>query len=273
MKSTGIKGILVGLITLVIIGGLVPHTLIRTYAAHTITVKVDGTVVAFPDQQPYINTDNRTMVPVRAPMEAMGCAVVWNEHTKQASISKNGTAAVFTIDSTTYSVNGESRTMDTKAVITGSRTAFPIRFAAEALGARVDWDPQSYTVNISTQVKVKQMYIDCSKLTSNGTIIKNYVGLEISAYPMTLIFDSLDSHEYRFVCINHPELNTKISCGYEETISRPHKLDTGYYGHFIIANNNGASFENGFKITKGMVLKYDIYNETGFKVYEATFQM
>jgi hypothetical protein len=119
-------------------------------AAPDVSVKVDGQYVSFPDQKPYIDSANRTMVPVRAPMEKMGCTVDWNDKTKQAIIAKGDQLAVFTIGKNTYTVNGQRKTMDTKAVITNSRTAFPIRFAAEAMGATVDWDANTYTVLIST---------------------------------------------------------------------------------------------------------------------------
>ncbi|WP_278398519.1 copper amine oxidase N-terminal domain-containing protein [Lactobacillus acetotolerans] len=88
-------------------------------AAPDVTVKVDGNVVAFPDQKPYIDSNDRTMVPVRAPMEAMGCQVDWGDQTRQATITKGETTAAFTIGSNTYAVNGQNKTMDTQAVITG----------------------------------------------------------------------------------------------------------------------------------------------------------
>lgn len=119
-----------------------------TQAAQNINVIIDGKAVQFPDQKPYINADSRTMVPVRAPMEAMGCTVGWDEVKRQAIIEKDGVKAVFTIGSKDYTVNGLTRTMDTAPVIVNSRTAFPIRFVAEAFGAKVDWDPASYTVSI-----------------------------------------------------------------------------------------------------------------------------
>jgi hypothetical protein len=119
-------------------------------AAPDVSVKVDGQYVSFPDQKPYIDSANRTMVPVRAPMEKMGCTVDWNDKTRQATITKGDKTAVFTIGKNTYTVNGQTKTMDTKAVIVNDRTAFPIRFAAEAMGAKVDWDANTYTVLITT---------------------------------------------------------------------------------------------------------------------------
>jgi uncharacterized protein YxjI len=135
-------------------------------AAPDVSVKVDGQYVSFPDQKPYIDSANRTMVPVRAPMEKMGCTVEWNDKTRQATITKGDKTAVFTIDKNTYTVNGQTKTMDTKAVITNNRTAFPIRFAAEAMGAKVDWDANTYTVLITTVQAPKIQPIEGVKHTT-----------------------------------------------------------------------------------------------------------
>ena len=119
-------------------------------AAPDVKVTVNGEYVTFTDQKPFIDKNNRTMVPVRAPMEAIGCTVDWDADKRQAIIAKGETKAVFTINSKTYTVNGQNKTMDTQAVIVNSRTAFPIRYAAEAMGATVGWDANTYTVIITT---------------------------------------------------------------------------------------------------------------------------
>ncbi|NLX02677.1 MAG: copper amine oxidase N-terminal domain-containing protein [Syntrophomonadaceae bacterium] len=140
-----------------------------------VKVAVDGKIISFPDQQPYINKDNRTMVPVRAPMEAMGCQVEWNDEARQAIIIKGDITATFTIGSNTYTVNGESKTMDTQAVIAGGRTAFPIRFAAEAMGAQAEWSNVSKIAHIFTKKDVDQQAVikeldQQYKPTAPGTI-------------------------------------------------------------------------------------------------------
>lgn len=120
-------------------------------AAPDIKIVINGQNIVFPDQKPYIDSANRTMVPVRAPMEAIGCTVEWDADKQQAIISKQGIVAVFTIGSNIYTVNGVEKTMDTQAVIVGGRTAFPIRFAAEAMGATVGWDAATNTVIIISE--------------------------------------------------------------------------------------------------------------------------
>ncbi len=116
--------------------------------AQEIQVIVNGQNVQFPDQKPFINKDNRTLVPVRAPMEAAGAAVTWNDAARQAIVAKGDKTAVFSIGSKQYTVNGLTRQMDTEAQIAGNRTVFPIRFVAEAIGLTVTWDEKTQTVGI-----------------------------------------------------------------------------------------------------------------------------
>ncbi len=142
-----IKNIL--LITLLALAVILPNFINPAQAAPDVKVTVNGQYVTF-DQKPFIDKNNRTMVPVRAPMEAIGCTVDWDADKRQAIITKGETKAVFTINSKTYTVNGQNKTMDTQAVIVNSRTAFPIRFAAEAMGVTVGWDGKTYTVIITT---------------------------------------------------------------------------------------------------------------------------
>lgn len=123
---------------------------VSAFAAQNVTVTVNGASVSFPDQQPYIDSNDRTLVPMRAPMEAIGCTVEWNDFLRQAIIKKDTTEVIFTIGSTAYTVNGVTKQMDTIAVITGDRTCIPIRYAAEAVGATVGWDNATRTVGITT---------------------------------------------------------------------------------------------------------------------------
>jgi len=133
------------------------------YAADEIKVMVDGVLVDFTDQKPFIK-DNRTMVPVRAPMEALKATVIWDPKTQQCTINKDNRNVVFTIGSSTYTVQGAKRVMDTAAVIEGGRTAFPIRFAAEAIGATVRWDSATRTVMIYSSLSNKTNVIGATDI-------------------------------------------------------------------------------------------------------------
>lgn len=113
----------------------------------SIVIKVGGQPISF-DAEPYIDANNRTMVPLRAIAEALGAVVDWEAGTKTITITKQGNKIVFKLNSNVAVVNGKPRSMDTTPVIKNNRTMVPLRYAGEFLGARVNWDQHTRTVTV-----------------------------------------------------------------------------------------------------------------------------
>ena len=135
--------------------------------ADDIKVTVDGKSVSFPDAKPFIDTNNRTLIPVRFVSEALGAKVEWNGKTKEVSISQGENKIKVRINDQDIVVNNHIQGMDTKAIIKNNRTFVPIRFVAEALGAVVIWDAKARTVVITTSAAAKDSHI------FNGYVVPN----------------------------------------------------------------------------------------------------
>lgn len=103
-----------------------------------IKVSVNGKAVEF-DAKPFIDSNNRTLVPIRAVSEMLNAKVNWNGRTQTVTISQDGKIVQIVIGSDTMTVDGKAVKMDTKAIISEERTYIPIRFVAEALGLTVNW--------------------------------------------------------------------------------------------------------------------------------------
>ena len=119
-----------------------------------IAVYVEGERVNF-DVDPFIDENNRVIVPLRAIGEALGAQVDWDEATRVAKFSKEGQEVLFVIDSQEALVNREITTMDTCPVIKNGRTMLPLRYVGEFLGAQVAWDDQTSTVQITENEPIK----------------------------------------------------------------------------------------------------------------------
>ena len=119
-------------------------------------VRVNGYLVHFTDAQPFIDENNRTMMPLRAVSEQLGALVTWDESIATATIVKNDISIDVTIGKETLEVTeNESTTivtMDTEAIKQDNRTYVPIRFVAEALGAYVDYSDYFNVVGIYQDV-------------------------------------------------------------------------------------------------------------------------
>lgn len=83
--------------------------------------------------------------------------------------------AVFTLGSTAYTVNGQSKTADIAAYAQNGRTYLPVRYAAEALGVsaqNIMFDKATSTVTLIKGDRVAQIKLNTNLLTVNGSVIR-----------------------------------------------------------------------------------------------------
>lgn len=114
-----------------------------------ITVNVNGKEVVFPDQQPYINANQRTMVPVRFISESLGALVHWDYNTKTVTIKGTEDLIKLKMGDNKALVNDKTVTFDTQAELKNDRVMVPLRFVSEVLGANVIWNNNTRTVEIT----------------------------------------------------------------------------------------------------------------------------
>lgn len=119
-------------------------------AAADVSVDIDGKKVDFDKYsgaEPYIDND-RVMIPIRAVAEGMGADIWWNDKTYEVSVNDD---IVLQIGHSTAYINDQPVELDAPAVIRSGRTYIPLRFVAENMGAKVDWDNDERCVKISTK--------------------------------------------------------------------------------------------------------------------------
>jgi len=102
------------------------------------------------DAIPYLDPQTgRTMGPLRFIGEALGAKVEWNPDLRPVQVSYNGKTLLLTLGSTTVLVNGQAATMDCVPVsLPPGRTFVPLRFIAEILGAKVEYDATAEGIRI-----------------------------------------------------------------------------------------------------------------------------
>ncbi|MFC4302835.1 copper amine oxidase N-terminal domain-containing protein [Cohnella boryungensis] len=110
---------------------------------------VNGQKVRFPDTEPYVNTDGRTMVPVRFVSEMLGADVTWENSTQTAIIQYEGKTIRMPIGSNTVTVDGAAEELDTAAEMYEGRTMVPLRFVSEVLDSKVEWDAGAHSVKVT----------------------------------------------------------------------------------------------------------------------------
>ncbi|MDO5397402.1 MAG: stalk domain-containing protein [bacterium] len=126
-------------------------------AKTTVTMQIGSPVMTINGTQQNIDTegtapvviDNRTLLPVRAFVEAIGGEVAWDDNTYTAALKYDGKEILLTIGSTTAYLDNEANTLDVTPVIINNRTMLPIGFIAESFGFMVEWENSTQTVIIT----------------------------------------------------------------------------------------------------------------------------
>ncbi|HAL63915.1 MAG TPA: hypothetical protein DCO93_05665 [Clostridiales bacterium] len=124
---------------------------IDVLAEGNVSVTVNGVLLDF-DQPPIIE-NGRTLVPMRAIFEALGCTVeYWDGEEKTVFAEKGFDTISLVIGENTMLLNGETEiTLDVPARIENSGTFIPLRAVSNALGANVEWNDADKAVIIESR--------------------------------------------------------------------------------------------------------------------------
>ncbi len=97
---------------------------------------------------------SRTVVPIRAIVEALGGTINWIPETRSITILLGDVEVALQIGNSTAVVKSspvkiDPNNDDVKPIIINDRTMLPLRFVAESLGCDVGWDNDTRTITIT----------------------------------------------------------------------------------------------------------------------------
>lgn len=98
---------------------------------------------------PYIDGQNRTLVPVRKALEAIGAEVSYDIETRSVEAKKGDTIVRLKIGQQIININGNESTMDTVATLMEGRTYIPLRAVYESFGYEILWSNVSKTAYVN----------------------------------------------------------------------------------------------------------------------------
>ncbi len=157
---------------------------------------VDGESVNIDDSgtTPVI-IDDRTLLPVRAVVEAVGGTVEWDGDTRTTMLTYKSDVIKLTIDSTTAYLNDAAQTLDVTPVIINDRTMLPIRFIAEGFKFTVDWNGDTQTVTITVPSDAAATEATAAPTTAAGGQTSDapvvYMTTQITPEALVEIYDKL----------------------------------------------------------------------------------
>ena len=122
----------------------------KTQLPSPIKVIVNEKPVAFEGQGPK-EVKGRVLVPLRAIFEALGAYVEYDSVFRKVTASVGADEVSVTIGERIATHNGVQMVIDVAPEVANGKTLVPLRFIAESLGAKVDYDDKTRTITISTK--------------------------------------------------------------------------------------------------------------------------
>lgn len=123
----------------------------------TLTLQIDNPIMTVNGNSIEIDTvqntspiiqNDRTLVPIRAIIEAMGGTVDWDNETQTTTLTYHDNVMKLTINSTIAYLNDVENTLDVMPVVINGRTMLPIQFIAESFDFNIEWDKENSLITI-----------------------------------------------------------------------------------------------------------------------------
>lgn len=163
-----------------------------------IIMQIGNSKITVDDKEEEIDTvpvvvSGRTLVPIRAVVEAMGGSADWNNDLKEAVLTCNDNVIKLVIDSTEAFLNNEKKVMDTAPAVINGRTMIPLRFVAEGFKFNVDWNAESQTITITNDTSLAEKNnekIPATNITENNKPVV-YMTTDISPEGLMAVYNKL----------------------------------------------------------------------------------
>lgn len=174
--------------------------------------------------------EGRTLVPIRAIIEAFGGTVGWEEETKTVLLSHESDNIRLTIQSNTAYINDIAYALDVAPQIIGGRTMLPIRFVAEGFSLDVAWNPDFSCIAIAKGKEASEIKIPDAWKT-DGLLKVHFI----------------DVGQGDAVFLELPNRETMlIDAGEKENIVNRYISDLGYtHIHYVIATHPDSDHIGG----------------------------
>lgn len=191
-----------------------------------ITVTYNGEAVEFPDALPLIQ-NGKTLVPMRPIMERAKLIVDFNGESRTVTAKNDEVFIVMKIDETEATIsNGTTKRtviLEEPARIIQDRTYVPVRFVAESLGTKVNWNPYGREVVIIDTDEWKE------EINATSDFLGDLIDLPIATQKP---FSRSINGTYKYA------MNSKSLVTAEGTVAKTADIDLSFVGAGVFDGTN-----------------------------------
>lgn len=149
-----------------------------------IKISVNGTNVVM--SEPPVIVKGKILVPIRSILAALGVTGSWNDPQKTLTVNNDVVNMRLVIGEETATVNEKIVQLEAPGAIINSSALIPVRFIAETMGAQVDWNQETKTIQIKSK-RAPILPANSLKIESGSTAEPFVAGFKCSEWTSTSI--------------------------------------------------------------------------------------
>jgi len=191
------------------------------------------------DAAPIIR-EERTLLPIRYVVEALGGTVGWTASERKVTVTLNEKVIELWIEKNIARVNGQEKFIDTQnqqvapIIIPPGRTMLPLRFIAENLGCKVDWDAAAKKVTVTYFTTGSPGGTPGSQGFSNATALIGQVQTPLSSEKEKFMQVNLTNR------LTHPKYDTSLDLFAATGPGKPGQQPVSFFQQVVLPDVNGA---------------------------------
>jgi hypothetical protein len=226
-----------------------PHginTMLAGDSAETIILQIGSPIMTVDGVEQSIDENGtapliqngRTLLPVRAVVEAMGGTVEWHGETETVILICGTDTINLAIGNNIAQFNGNDETLDTAPLIINGRTMLPIRFIAQSFGFDVQWNEVDSIVTLTAVSEV----IPNDGNIAQGNIL--YLRIGSTTLTATLVENTATQALRDLLAVNPITINMRDFGGFEKvgslgtTLPRNDERTTTQSGDLVLFQGN-----------------------------------
>ena len=157
------------LLIILLLGFTIPTPLVQ---AKNTEILINGEIVEFNNNSgyPFVDKNNRTLVPFRVTLEKFGAKVSWDNIGNMAIAEKDNIVVKIPIGKNYILKNDEKIIIDTVSITKDGRTYLPIRPVIEAFNGSVAWDSKNNSVIIKGESLAHKIHYNAWKDVANKSL-------------------------------------------------------------------------------------------------------
>lgn len=163
----------------------------ETLREDALKLKLNGVFLIYSKgTMPYVDGNNRTLVPLRVFADVLNGEIKWNNSAKTVALTSAALTITATLNEKKAIINGEGVKLDSSITNKNGTIMVPAKWVADGLGASIDWDKEYQVVSLRDERFFQQGPL--ARMNNEQHVDTQF---NANIIPMSISYDDKDGEE------------------------------------------------------------------------------